>query len=119
MTAASRPRSRTPPPSQSPHEPDASGAEHTPSGTSDAPGSTGAGIACDIFCAVIDNFGDIGVCWRLARQLGAEHGWQMRVFVDDLRAFHALCPAVETDRARQTVHGIVVEHWHEPAHAGD
>jgi uncharacterized repeat protein (TIGR03837 family) len=85
----------------------------TPSGTQNA------AIACDIFCAVIDNFGDIGVCWRLARQLATEHGWQVRVFVDDLRAFHALCPAVETDRARQTVQGIVVEHWHEPAHAGD
>nr|WP_246355795.1 elongation factor P maturation arginine rhamnosyltransferase EarP [Paraburkholderia humisilvae] len=79
----------------------------------------GTAIACDIFCAVIDNFGDIGVCWRLARQLATEHGWQVRVFVDDLRAFHALCPAVDTHRARQTVHGIVAEHWHEPAHAGD
>jgi uncharacterized repeat protein (TIGR03837 family) len=89
-------------------------------GTQPAPaGEQSSAIACDIFCAVIDNFGDIGVCWRLARQLAAEHGWQVRVFVDDLRAFHALCPAVETDRARQTVQGIVVEHWHEPAHAGD
>jgi uncharacterized repeat protein (TIGR03837 family) len=79
----------------------------------------GMPIACDIFCAVIDNFGDIGVCWRLARQLAAEHGWQVRVFVDDLRAFHKLCPTVATDRARQTVDGVVVEHWHDPAHAGD
>ncbi|MFC0573201.1 elongation factor P maturation arginine rhamnosyltransferase EarP [Paraburkholderia solisilvae] len=76
-------------------------------------------MACDIFCAVVDNFGDIGVCWRLARQLAAEHGWQVRVLVDDLRAFHALCPAVDTARARQTVQGIVVEHWHEPTHAGE
>jgi len=30
-------------------------------------------ITCDIFCAVIDNFGDIGVCWRLAKQLVHEH----------------------------------------------
>ncbi|CAB3643185.1 elongation factor P maturation arginine rhamnosyltransferase EarP [Paraburkholderia rhynchosiae] len=76
-------------------------------------------IACDIFCAVIDNFGDIGVCWRLARQLASEHGWQVRVFVDDLHAFQKLCPSVALDRARQTVGGIVVEHWHTPAHAGD
>ncbi|MGH8781474.1 elongation factor P maturation arginine rhamnosyltransferase EarP [Paraburkholderia sp.] len=84
--------------------------------TSTAPASTG--IACDIFCAVIDNFGDIGVCWRLARQLAHEHGWQVRVFVDDLHTFQKLCPALDTARARQTVDGIVVEHWHEPAHAG-
>ncbi|MFM0038220.1 elongation factor P maturation arginine rhamnosyltransferase EarP [Paraburkholderia strydomiana] len=76
-------------------------------------------IACDIFCAVIDNFGDIGVCWRLARQLASEHGWQVRVFVDDLHAFQKLCPSLALDRARQTVGGIVVEHWHEPTHAGD
>ena len=76
-------------------------------------------IACDIFCAVIDNFGDIGVCWRLARQLASEHGWQVRVFVDDLHAFQKLCPSLALERARQTVGGIVVEHWHEPTHAGD
>lgn len=78
-----------------------------------------APIACDIFCAVIDNFGDIGVCWRLARQLASEHGWQVRVFVDDLHTFQRLCPALSLDRATQTVDGIVVEHWHDPAHAGD
>jgi uncharacterized repeat protein (TIGR03837 family) len=76
-------------------------------------------IACDIFCAVIDNFGDIGVCWRLARQLASEHGWQVRVFVDDLHAFQKLCPSLMPGRARQIVGGIVVEHWHEPTHAGD
>ncbi|MGP1615462.1 MAG: elongation factor P maturation arginine rhamnosyltransferase EarP, partial [Pollutimonas bauzanensis] len=25
-------------------------------------------LSFDIFCRVVDNFGDIGVCWRLARQ---------------------------------------------------
>ena len=25
----------------------------------------------DIYCAVIDNYGDVGVCWRLARHLAA------------------------------------------------
>ncbi|HEY3600215.1 MAG TPA: elongation factor P maturation arginine rhamnosyltransferase EarP [Paraburkholderia sp.] len=82
-------------------------------------GPQNAAIACDIFCAVIDNFGDIGVCWRLARQLAAEHGWQVRVFADDLHAFQKLCPAVDAGLSRQTVSGIVVEHWHEPAHAGE
>ncbi|WP_244815583.1 elongation factor P maturation arginine rhamnosyltransferase EarP [Caballeronia sp. Lep1P3] len=76
-------------------------------------------LACDIFCAVVDNFGDIGVCWRLARQLRAEHGWRMRLFVDDLAVFHALCPAVDASRARQEAAGVVIEHWREPAHAGE
>ena len=86
---------------------------------SEQPAAAPTGIACDIFCAVIDNFGDIGVCWRLARQLASEHGWQVRVFVDDLHAFQKLCPSLVLDRARQAVGGIIVEHWHEPAHAGD
>ncbi|MBC8747734.1 MULTISPECIES: elongation factor P maturation arginine rhamnosyltransferase EarP [Paraburkholderia] len=76
-------------------------------------------IACDIFCAVIDNYGDIGVCWRLARQLAREHGWQVRVFVDDLHAFKRLCPSLALERSRQTLDGIVIEHWHEPSDAGD
>ncbi|HTH60473.1 MAG TPA: elongation factor P maturation arginine rhamnosyltransferase EarP [Paraburkholderia sp.] len=78
-----------------------------------------APIACDIFCAVIDNFGDIGVAWRLARQLADEHGWQVRVFVDDLHTFQRLCPTLSVERATQTVDGVVVEHWHDPTHAGD
>ncbi|KND59156.1 hypothetical protein BVER_02649 [Candidatus Burkholderia verschuerenii] len=76
-------------------------------------------LACDIFCAVVDNFGDIGVCWRLARQLRAEHGWRVRVFVDDLKVFHALCPDVDASLARQEAAGVVIEHWREPMHAGD
>jgi len=74
-------------------------------------------IACDLFCTVIDNFGDIGVCWRLARQLAHEHGWQMRLFIDDLRTFARLLPGVDPDAGRQTLDGIVVEHWH--AEVGD
>jgi uncharacterized repeat protein (TIGR03837 family) len=90
----------------------------------DAPGpqaapAPGDSISCDLFCAVIDNFGDIGVCWRLARQLAAEQGWQVRLLVDDLHTFARLCPALDVALARQRVDGIVVEHWREPAHAGD
>ncbi|WP_310630038.1 elongation factor P maturation arginine rhamnosyltransferase EarP [Paraburkholderia sp.] len=84
-----------------------------------APSEADAPLACDIFCAVIDNFGDIGVCWRLARQLAHEHGWEVRLFVDDLHAFERLCPALDASRATQTVEGVRVEHWHEPDHAGE
>ncbi|KMY86918.1 hypothetical protein BUMB_01466c [Candidatus Paraburkholderia calva] len=76
-------------------------------------------LACDIFCAVVDNFGDIGICWRLARQLRAEHGWRVRVFVDDLNVFHALCPEIDATLARQEAAGVVIEHWHAPMPAGD
>lgn len=49
----------------------------------------------DIFCRVVDNFGDIGVTWRLARQLAAEHGAAVRLFVDDLGAFAKIAPNIE------------------------
>lgn len=39
-------------------------------------------LQCAIFCAIVDNFGDIGVCWRLARQLTQEHGLRVTLWVD-------------------------------------
>lgn len=45
----------------------------------------------DIFCQVIDNYGDIGVCWRLARQLAAR-GQTVRLWVDDPRALGWMAP---------------------------
>ncbi|MBV8272438.1 MAG: elongation factor P maturation arginine rhamnosyltransferase EarP, partial [Cupriavidus sp.] len=57
----------------------------------------------DIFCTVIDNFGDIGVCWRLARQLAAERGLTVRLWVDEMRAFHVLCPTADTTAPAQLV----------------
>ncbi|RKP56440.1 elongation factor P maturation arginine rhamnosyltransferase EarP [Pararobbsia silviterrae] len=71
-------------------------------------------IACDIFCTVIDNFGDIGVAWRLARQLAAEHGWSVRLWVDDLQTFAKLAPSLQPDKRWQHLGEIVVEHWREP-----
>jgi uncharacterized repeat protein (TIGR03837 family) len=37
----------------------------------------------DLFCRIVDNFGDIGVCWRLGRQLAAEHGLAVRLWLDN------------------------------------
>ncbi|MES2634095.1 MAG: elongation factor P maturation arginine rhamnosyltransferase EarP [Pseudomonadota bacterium] len=45
----------------------------------------------DIFCKVIDNHGDIGVCWRLAAQLGAL-GESVRLWVDDASALVWMAP---------------------------
>lgn len=67
--------------------------------------------SCDIFCTVIDNYGDIGVCWRLARQLANEHGLQVRLWVDNLRSFGKLCPELDVDLAVHTCRGVEVHHW--------
>lgn len=68
----------------------------------------------DLFCKVVDNYGDIGVCWRLARQLVAEHGLHVRLWVDDLAAFRRICPEIETGRTSQACRGVEVRHWQEP-----
>ena len=65
----------------------------------------------DIFCTVVDNYGDIGVTWRLARQLVAEHGLAVRLWVDDLRAFERICPEIDINLAQQLQQGVEVRHW--------
>ncbi|MBP9905638.1 MAG: elongation factor P maturation arginine rhamnosyltransferase EarP [Rhodoferax sp.] len=73
----------------------------------------------EIFCRVVDNFGDIGVCWRLATQL-AQRGQTVRLWVDDTQALswmaphgapgvelQAWCPGTQAKAER--VGGILVE----------
>lgn len=64
-----------------------------------------------IFCKVVDNFGDIGICWRLARQLHQEHALAVTLWVDDLRSFQRICPEVATGVAVQRILGVTVRHW--------
>ena len=45
----------------------------------------------DIFCKVIDNFGDIGIGWRLAADL-AGRGHRVRLWVDDAAALAWMAP---------------------------
>lgn len=65
----------------------------------------------DIFCRVIDNFGDAGVCWRLARQLVAEHGRRVRLWIDVPAALHALAPGIDPNPPIQHQAGVEVRHW--------
>jgi len=50
-----------------------------------------APLLWDIFCRVIDNHGDLGVCWRLARDLAAR-GSPVRLWVDDASALAWMAP---------------------------
>jgi uncharacterized repeat protein (TIGR03837 family) len=45
----------------------------------------------DVFCRVVDNFGDVGVCWRLAADLAAR-GETVRLFIDDVGALAWMAP---------------------------
>jgi uncharacterized repeat protein (TIGR03837 family) len=57
-----------------------------------APSSPTAKLKWDIFCNVVDNFGDIGVCWRLACNLAAR-GQTVRLWVDDVSALAWMAPS--------------------------
>ncbi len=59
----------------------------------------------DIFCKVIDNYGDIGVCWRLSADL-ASRGEQVRLWVDDASALAWMAP--------DGCAGVEVLTWTEP-----
>lgn len=65
----------------------------------------------DIFCSVVDNFGDVGVTFRLARQLVAEHDLHVRLWIDDLNAFVRLCPGADPLAAQQVQDGVSVCLW--------
>lgn len=74
-------------------------------------------MRADVFCRVVDNYGDIGVCWRLARRLAHGRGWQVRLWVDDLDAFARIEPEVAPAAAQQTVQRIEIVHWRDSAPA--
>ena len=68
-------------------------------------------LSLAIFCKVVDNYGDIGICWRLARQLQREHGVAVSLWVDDLASFSRICPAVAPECESQQVENVTVRHW--------
>ncbi len=59
----------------------------------------------DIFCRVIDNHGDLGLCWRLAAELAAR-GETVRLWVDDSSALAWMAP--------HGAPGVSLVHWVEP-----
>src|SRR5450830_1282678 len=79
---------------------------HSPSPTSPASGKSLA-----LFCTVVDNYGDIGICWRLARQLAHQHGIAVSLWVDRLDSFRRICPEVDCSAEYQQVQGITIRHW--------
>ncbi|CAN1528879.1 Elongation-Factor P (EF-P) rhamnosyltransferase EarP [Burkholderiaceae bacterium] len=59
-------------------------------------------LTWDIFCRVIDNHGDLGVCWRLSADL-AQRGQSVRLWVDDASALAWMAP--------QNYTGVEVRTW--------
>ncbi|AXK39752.1 elongation factor P maturation arginine rhamnosyltransferase EarP [Crenobacter cavernae] len=73
--------------------------------------STRPAACWDLFCTVIDNFGDIGVAWRLARQLADEYRLPLRLWVDDLESFARIEARLDPDLDAQTIAGVEIRRW--------
>jgi uncharacterized repeat protein (TIGR03837 family) len=65
----------------------------------------------DLFCEVVDNYGDAGVSWRLARMLANEHGLQVRLWIDEPEALSKLNPHIDPAAALQYDAGIEIRKW--------
>ena len=48
----------------------------------------------DIFCTVVDNYGDAGVSWRLARRLASGYGAAVTLWIDDIAPLARMAPGV-------------------------
>ena len=67
-----------------------------------------------ILCKVVDNFGDIGVAWRLCRRLAKiQAKYKICLIVDDIDAFSKIESGVTVSAAKQsiTIEGIEIYPW--------
>src|SRR5258706_9603824 len=62
----------------------------------------------DIFCRVVDNYGDVGVSWRLARSLAREHGKDVRLWLDHPAVLARLRPEIDSARDTQELEGVEI-----------
>lgn len=65
----------------------------------------------DVFCRIVDNFGDIGICWRLSQQLAQEHNLQVRLFIDDLAVASHIIPALNCELNSQVINHVEILSW--------
>ncbi|MCQ2591843.1 MAG: elongation factor P maturation arginine rhamnosyltransferase EarP [Treponema sp.] len=65
-----------------------------------------------ILCKVVDNFGDIGVVFRMANHLLSDYPeTQVNLIVDDLLSFNKICSDVNPQMDFQIINGLNVYNW--------
>jgi uncharacterized repeat protein (TIGR03837 family) len=67
-------------------------------------------LAFALFCRVVDNFGDAGVCWRLARQLAGEHASTVDLWIDRPDTLASIEPRIAA-AGPGSLDGVRVHHW--------
>ena len=73
----------------------------------------------DIFCRVVDNLGDVGVSWRLARQVAREHDKRVRLWLDDLTVLAKLRPETDAGKDAQRIEDVEVLRLREAPYGPD
>jgi len=62
----------------------------------------------DVVCKVVDNYGDAGVAWRLARQLVHEHAQRVTLWIDDPAPLARMVPGVDPAASESGAEGVLV-----------
>jgi len=73
----------------------------------------------DIFCRVVDNLGDVGVAFRLARCLAREQGKAVRLWLDDLTVLARLRRETDISSTSQQVDGVEIRRWDAALDSGE
>ncbi len=73
----------------------------------------------DVFCRVVDNYGDAGVAWRLARQLAAEHALDVTLWLDRVATLARIEPGLDPLARVQRHRGVTLRLLDESAGADD
>ena len=69
-----------------------------------------------VLCKVVDNFGDIGVVYRLSKQLfSINNELTINLIVDDLHSFNKICSDVDVNKSFQVVENLNVFNWNDYA----
>ena len=68
----------------------------------------------DVFCHAVDNYGDVGICWRIARQLAHEFDQTPRLWIDAPAVLSKLVPQYVPDGSAQVIENVEIRVWTDP-----
>lgn len=68
----------------------------------------------DVFCRVVDHYGDVGFSWRLARQIAREHRKRVRLWLDDLTVLAMLRPEIDPAYDTQRLDQVEIARIRDP-----
>lgn len=70
-------------------------------------------MTISFLCKVVDNFGDIGVVYRLSKQIAElSSNNKINLIVDDLVSFNKICSYVKPDVDYQFIKNLHIYNWH-------